>query len=147
MKIKNTDLSQKVSLLTTSNSDLLSQMAEYQAKNIENESNFNFESEQLKNELEKQFDSIKDEYLTLSCENEKKIALLEQEVLLKDKENSNLRESLESLRMERNELKNEVDNMEVGLENARKEVSDKESQRIREVGILKAEFEKQIKEV
>lgn len=126
---------------------MLSQLAEYQAKNIENESNFNFESEQLKNELEKQFDLIKDEYLTLSCENEKKIALLEQEVVLKDKENSNLRENLEILRMERNELKAEIENLEVGLENARKEVTDKESQRTMEVGVLKAEFEKQIKEV
>ena len=147
MKIKNADLSQRLSLLSTSNSELLSQLTEYQAKNLENESNFTFESEHLKNELEKQFDLIKDEYLTLSCENEKKIALLEQEVLLKDKENNNLRESFETLRMERNELKREVDNIEIGLENAKKEVSDKENQRIMEVGILKAEFEKRIKEV
>ena len=102
---------------------------------------------QLQLQLEKQFNLMKDEYLSFSCQKEKQIALLEQEKALVSAENHTLRGKIGELQAEVEGLREEVGTLGFQVEKGKKETVEREEQKGREVAALRNEFEKKIEEV
>lgn len=133
--------------LSEEKKELLKRLEYVQSKAKSDEEEFKFKYDELKIELEHKFNDIVEEYSQIQNENEKKIALLDQENSFLKKENEKLYQDLEKNQQEISNFRFEIENLANNNENLQKQVADLEIKKQQELFSLKNEFEKKIKEV
>ena len=145
MNLKKTQ--DKLKIMQEENTTLLLKNESLQAKSKGDENEFIFKYDELKTELEQKFNDIKEEYTQIQNENEKRLALLEQENGFLQKEAEKLENEVEMKNGEINSLKIELETSVYESEGIKKEMSEMEVLKQKELYLLKNEFEKKMKEV
>lgn len=147
MDINLKSTSDKLKMISEEKKILLLKFESLQAKTKGNENEFKFKYEELKNELENKFNDIREENIHVQNENDKKIALLAQENQFLNKENERSRKDSEEKNNEISNLKLDLETSCYENENLKKDLNEIEIRKQKELYCLKNEFEKKIKEV